>query len=106
MKALYWILLILLLSKYNSEKCTGLTDDKKSCKGRELEGDEYRCCFAKYKVAGTEIKGCSPVTKDEYEKIDDTLKKLEDDYDFKDVSFDCSSNFIVISLLSLIILLS
>ena len=52
-----------------------------------------------------------PVTKDQYNKIKDTIKELEkianedeEGISKSSISLDCSSNYIIISILSLILL--
>ena len=45
------------------------------------------------------------MTKELYDDIDGTIKRLEDDYGIEDVKIDCNSNYIILSLLSLILLL-
>ena len=53
-------------------------------------------------------KACTPLTKHEYDEIKDTIKAYEKDVEEGitdvDVSIDCGSNYIMISLISLILL--
>jgi len=55
-----------------------------------------------------ESKYCLPLTKDEYDKIDDFVDAAEkgvgEGSEIDDYSIDCASNYIMISLLSLILL--
>lgn len=106
-KALYLLFAILLLAKLNSaDKCY---DDgsKLSCDKRELDNGYYRCCKMEYKLEGTKLEDCVPVTEDQYKKIKDTLKEFKNKAEVKveDVKIDCSSNYMIISLLTLISLL-
>ena len=55
-------------------------------------------------------KTCESLTKTQYDDIDDFIDDVEDiyeiiGYDDVDIDIDCSSNYIIIPLLSLIMLL-
>ena len=118
-KDLFLFLAILLISQYY---CDDEDDDspcwkedvpgKEVCTGREAGEGYYKCCFLKseYEEDGKKgtYQGCWPVTKDQYDKIKDTieeLEKLDNEGDSKSsVSLDCSSNYIIISILPLILL--
>ena len=123
-KAIYLLLLSLLLSQiycdttpddyknYCGYEEDGTVKDEDNCHNRKLKDGYYRCCFVE--VEGTfdgkkeEGKLCLPLTKDEYDKIDDFVDAREKDVDagdeIDDYSIDCASNYIMISLLSLILL--
>ena len=106
-KALYLLFAILLLAKLNSaDKCYH-DESKLSCDKRELDDVYYRCCKMEYKIEGTKSEECIPVTKDQYKKIKDTIKEYKNKAEIKveDVEIDCSSNYMIISLLTLISLL-
>ena len=63
----------------------------------------YRCCFIKGKFKGESGESCTSVTKAQYDDIDDAIEAYEKaGYDID--SLDCGSNYIIISLLSLILL--
>ena len=69
----------------------------------EAEGDK------EFESGSKEIKSCIPVTQTDYDKIKDYIKDYEkeakDELGFEvDISIDCASNYVMISLLSLIIL--
>ena len=116
MKGLHMLLAVLILSLYCCQekeeycdtdiKANGIDD----CKNLKLDEEEmYKCCFAEGKGNGQTEKNCWPVTKGEYDEIKDFIKTLESEAK-KDAGFDveysvdCSSNYIIISLLSLILL--
>ena len=123
-KAIYLLLLSLLLSQiycdttpadyknYCGYEEDGTVKDEDNCHNRKLEDGDYRCCFVE--VEGTfqgqkrESKSCLPLTKDEYDKIDDLVdaqkKAVGEGNQIDDSSIDCASNYIMISLLSLILL--
>ncbi len=123
-KAIYLLLLSLLLSQiycqdtpddyknYCGKEEDGTVKDEDDCHNRKLRDGDYRCCFVEYE--GTfqgekrERKSCLPLTKDEYDKIDDLVdaqkKGVGEGNQIDDFSIDCSSNYIMISLLSLILL--
>ena len=107
MKTLYALLIILLFAQIicdddicnfaqrnNADECNKISPD---------EGG-YRCCFFKGKVDWNEVKFCYSATKEQYDKIDDAIKELEKQDDTDVDSLDCGSNYIIISLLSLILL--
>ena len=108
MKALYALLIILLFAQI----CDA--DDAVKCKGaKKKNADEcnkinpaegfYRCCFIKGKLDGRSWEGCTSITKAQYDDIDDAIEAYEKaGYDID--SLDCGSNYIIISLLSLILL--
>ena len=123
-KAIYLLLLSLLLSQIycqdtpdNYKDYCGYEEndsvkDEDNCHNRKLSDGFYRCCFVEYE--GTfegekrEGKYCIPVTKEIYDKIDDFADAEEKDVEpgdkIDDYSIDCASNYIMISLLSLILL--
>ena len=80
------------------------------CNNRELDsGEYYRCCFIEAEMKGVESKTCLPLSKEEYDDIGDYIDKSEKaakdmGVDVEDYSIDCGSNYIVISILSLILL--
>ena len=50
------------------------------------------------------MKMCVPVTKDQYDEIDDAIDEYEGQPGYEDVSIDCEANYIMISLISLVLL--
>ena len=111
MKPLYILLVVLFFSQSycdDTKKCDFFTETTgvEDCNSRLDPNDStfYRCCFVD--VADGEIETCTSVTKELYDDIDGTIKRLEDDYGIEDVKIDCNSNYIILSLLSLILLLS
>ena len=109
MKTLYALLIILLFAQII---CDG--DDAVKCKGPgKKNADEcnkinpvegfYRCCFIKGKFEGESEEGCISITKAQYDDIDDAIEAYEKAGGDVD-SLDCGSNYIIISLLSLILL--
>lgn len=106
MKTLYVLLVLTLIAQCLSTKCVGAPQPSKAedCNNRELDSGEYRCCLVEYEMKGTEIKACYPITKEQYDDIDDYADDYEDKAGVEDFSIDCGSNYIVISILSLILL--
>ena len=106
MKTLYALLIILLFAQiicdvYECENAKKKNADE--CNKINPGEDFYRCCFIKGKFGGKSREGCTSVTKAEYDDIDDAIEAYEKagaDID----SLDCGSNYIIISLLSLILL--
>ena len=117
-KALFLLLAVLLVQYKCDDKICD--DDEtvgasgvKDCENLKLDDDEYKCCFmeAEYKENGQKQtkKACIPLTKHDYDEIKDYIKGEEEDleesgYSDVDISVDCDSNYIMISLLSLILL--
>ena len=112
MKALFTLLLILLISQYNSESCNSQTKPNKveDCTERDLDvDDDYKCCKMNYLFTnGTDRTYCQPLIKDEYEKI---IEYLQNDVKKKggnevvvNATINCSSNYVMVSILSLILL--
>ena len=123
-KTLFFLLLILFLSQYYCQDEEGYvesecwTDDekvsgKKDCKDRKLGTGEYRCCYVKAK--GKDEDGekrtaeyCMPIDEENYKRIKDYIKDMEKkgkNYDLDIKSMDCNSNYLLISIMSLILLL-
>ena len=107
MKILYALLIILLFAQIicdddicnfaqrnNADECNKISPD---------EGG-YRCCFVKAKVDDDNFVGCITVTKAQYDDIDDAIKTIEKEEGADIDTLDCGSNYIIISLLSLILL--
>ena len=121
-KALYLLLALLLLSKFNCQSEEEEDYDEGECKEKISSGCEnlkvgkgyYKCClfeaeFDQEYDGEKESKLCRPITQTEYDDIKDYIKKSEDDFKNGlgfgvDISIDCASNYVMISLLSLIIL--
>ena len=116
MKALYALLIILLLSLYKAETCLSTTKPSKAseCNSRTIETNQYKCCYLYVKVTAMSItsedKKCLPVTQAEYDNIKQvitTTKEMAEKTGVKidKIDIDCSSSYLYISLLALIIFL-
>ncbi len=66
----------------------------------------YHCCFWEYEKSGKTVKICNMVSNENYDNIKDYISQLEDSATdgSSDLSIDCSSNYIAIPLLLLILL--
>ena len=104
---IFIILLVILLSQYEcSNECTGTGSSKNDCNSRNLSGDEFRCCYYYWKFGGEEHKQCKALNKIGYENFKNYIKTYEDIKEKADeFSFDCNSNYIIISMLWLLLLL-
>ena len=111
-KALYLFTLMLLINIYSSNECKN--DNAKGsgdCEKLDPDEGDYKCCYYEYdyEVGGEKgtAKGCESISKENYDNIKDYIKKEEEDTDVGsiDLSIDCYSNYITISLISLLILL-
>ena len=109
MKTLYVLLVLTLIAQCLSTKCgdAPLPTKAEDCNNRELDSGEYRCCFIEVEIKKVgKSKVCGAVTKEQYDDIDDYVDDYEDKAGdtVEDFSIDCGSNYIVISILSLILL--
>ena len=104
---IFIILVIILLSQYEcATECSGNGSSKKDCNSRDIRASDYRCCYYYYQLAGREYKECVPISKVEYDDFETFLKFYEKVKKAADkFSFDCSSNYIIISMLWLVLLL-
>ena len=117
MKALYTLLIILLIKQYNSQKWDGTVTatSVSQCQSLTLEKGDYRCCFFEVEYEDSSgrditIKTCDGVTKSQYDDIDNMIDFYEGfmegfGYDVDDIDIDCGSKYLVISLISLALLL-
>ena len=105
MKTLYALLIILLFAQIICDGCDG-TVKKNADECNKINPAEgfYRCCFIKGKLDGRNWEGCTSITKAQYDDIDDAIEAYEKDEEADIDSLDCGSNYIIISLLSLILL--
>ena len=112
MKPLYILLVALFFSlSYCDEEdetagCTFFTETKgvEDCNSR-LNSTYYRCCYVEVDGGGDVLETCTSVTQKEYDDIDGKIKSLKDEFGFDDIEIDCDSNYIILSLLSLILFL-
>ena len=111
MKTLYALLIILLFAQIICQeddvvRCEG-TEKKNADECNKINPDEgfYRCCYIKIKSEdGKSWEGCTSITKAQYDDIDDAIEDYEKNAKADIDSLDCGSNYIIISLLSLILL--
>ena len=114
MKTLHLLLVALLISLYyceneegegsnNENYCEdlGTPSKAKDCHNRKLDPntDEKYCCFLDFGDGESECEG---YTQRDYNKVDEYIDAAEKANE--KLSIDCSSNYIIISLLSLILL--
>ena len=107
MKTLYALLIILLFAQiicdvYECENAKKKNADE--CNKINPGEDFYRCCFIKGKFDGKSWEGCTSITKAQYDDIDNAIEEYEKNAEADIDSLDCGSNYIIISLLSLILL--
>ena len=109
MKTLYALLIILLFAQIcdadDAVVCGG-AKKKNADECNKISPDEggYRCCFVKAKTDEGDYEGCYSVTKAQYDDIDDAIETIEKEEGADIDTLDCGSNYIIISLLSLILL--
>ena len=112
MKALYTFLIFLLISQYKSETCNAPTNTTEICPNREIneDNDEHVCCGIEYDyINGTNITYCLPLNQGQYENLTgyfhDEVEARGGNTTFIRANIFCESNYIVVSMLSLILLL-
>ena len=114
MKNLYLLIFILLISKSYTTWCSALSTASSinDCKGLELDEGYSYCCYIveEFEYLGQDYKlhHCGQLTQGQYDDIDDYLDEAEDlaeknGLDYDELSVDCSSNHIMITLISLIL---
>ena len=101
------ILLIILLSQYEcKEDCAGSGTSKTDCNTRNLRDGEYRCCYYYWKFGGETNQQCKPLSQIEYQNFKEYIKTYEDiRKKADDFSFDCNSNYLILSMFWLFLLL-
>ena len=116
MNFLHYFLIILLVSLYKAENCTSIAipTQPSDCHKREKNFGDVRCCytFEKYTFMGTYVdrKSCSSLDQEEFDNVKLLIKSLKQGVEkmggkFENYEIDCSSNYLYISLLSLMIFL-
>ena len=114
MKALYFLLLALLLSQTFSRSCSGSATEASECHNAEKATTAYRCCYLdqKYTLGGQsfEDKKCSPVTETEYLNIKTIVEAAETAAKAIgatgiSIKINCDSKYLVSSILTLLIFL-
>ena len=123
MKVFAALLIVLLVSQYYCEKtCSSFVSANSydDCKDLELSSNGYRCCYLEYTyyLLGEKVttKRCDDISKYYYDNLDDyedTIEIIVDALGGNNVNvktIDCGSkrtndsNYLVISLVSLILL--
>ena len=116
MQILYVLLIILLVSLYKAEECIGSPPNQPTdCHNREKSNEnQYKCCYIYKKIyARAQIEKeqrCTPFTKDEFDNIKDIMKSFRAGISqlggiIEAYNVDCSSNYLYISLVLLMIFL-
>ena len=114
MKALHLLLILLLVSVYKSDECSSAKPTKASdCYNLPVYEDYHKCCFYKriFFIQGqkTNLTYCHHTTKEEYDNLRNIVKSHKDYIKanggiLNDFTWDCSSNYLYLSLFSLVIL--
>ena len=115
-KNVFLLLAILLISHSYQSQCEDKMgpSNKKDCNSLQVNEGSYKCCYVHYKGEGDgikgEYKGCEEINQENYNRIKDYIKDMEkeakNDGGKLDVKkFDCNSNYLLISIMSLILLL-
>ena len=121
-QTLFLLLAVLLISQYSCDDDSGAVycdskeegvSGKKDCNNLKIHPGFYKCCYVKVKGKNENGKKetaeyCQSITQDDYNNIKDYIKNIEKTFessDFDIKKFDCNSNYLLISIMSLILLL-
>ena len=107
MKALIALLFAMLLSLHKCEYCgTSYPSKREDCTNSQLATGYTHCCYETYKLLTVSYSFCVPITDEQYKSIEDAIDTYKKAISgVGDFSFDCNSNYIALSLLSLLLLL-
>ncbi len=115
MKVIYALLIILLESLYKAQNCTSAKPNKASdCTNLKADNGEFRCCYRveKYIYMDNYIdeKSCTSLSKEEFDSVNLLIKSLRQYIEkmggkFETYDIDCSSKYLYISLILLMIFL-
>ena len=99
------LLVSLLINQCSAATCHEVNPSKKStCHDKTVANSGTYCCYYKAKANGETGTMCIELLKEQKEKIDDYIDKMEET-GVSVKSLDCKSSFIEFGLLSLIFLL-
>lgn len=101
-KAFFLLLITFLISQYDGRICediTALPAKASDCNDREKGEGIYRCCY----LEASGLKMCAPFNKEQYDAIADAIDQYKNQ-GYNDISIDCGANYIMLSLISLMLL--
>ena len=106
MKIIFFLLLLNLTyvfsQTYSTETCVNVKDptEKNQCISIQIDPSIY-CCYVSYKIEGESFSRCVPLFKNE-----DGIKQYKDMmHKVKSLKIDCSSKFIKLNFLFVILFL-
>ena len=111
MKFCQIIFLVLLLIDISScDSCSWTQTLNKvskvaDCKDLSLDDDEKHCCYLEGKKDDKDVKGCFPLTEDDYKDMKKTIKDIEKQNNADVDKLDCKSFYLQIGIISLIFLI-
>ena len=100
-KAFFLLLIAFLISQYDGRICADITvtpTKASDCNDREKDEGTYRCCY----LEASGLKMCAPFNKEQYDAIADAIDQYKNQ-GYNDISIDCGANYIMLSLISLIL---
>ena len=119
MKALYTLLIIIFLTKYSKESnCTSVIDPKNytDCTKAYSKESELKCCYVNYTGLDNQTQPqpyeevfCLEMNATQYENIIEYFKgevgkRQNMSYVIQNATIECGAQYIIISMLSLILL--
>ena len=83
-----------------------LPSNRDECTSSKLQDGIFKCCYEAYKVTIVTASFCRPLTEAQFKDIDAYIKERKVTIPgFTSYSLDCSSNYLTLSIISLILLL-
>ena len=110
MKGLFVVLLIASLSMTleRTLNCSEVVTPsaKSACHESRLDPGIYKCCFENYTVLSATHPTCVKITQSQFKDFNNFMEERKKKINnYKNYVLDCSSEYITISILSLILLL-
>ena len=107
MKAFYFLLIALFVYQCYSTPCLEVSNptEKKNCNDAEVPSGYHKCCYAVAKKGSDEKKSCLPVKKEEYDDISKYIDDYKKSAELDKLNVDCASEYLVISIISLLLFL-
>ena len=111
MKFCQIIFLVLLMIDISScgacswDKTLDKVSEVADCKDLSLDDDEKHCCYLEGELNDKDVKGCFPLSEDQYKDMKKTIKDIENQNKAEVDKLDCKSFYLQIGIISLIFLI-
>ena len=103
-------LVLLMIDIISCDHCSwtqtlGKVSKVADCKDLSLDDNEKHCCYLEGKKDDKDVKGCFPLTEDDYKDMKKTIKEIEKQNNADVDKLDCKSFYLQIGIISLIFLI-